>query len=186
MQLLPTTSLLAKPLTILSFTPLPNGSGSAVDAQYFELLNCTQSLKDRGYKLDVPQNLLDLATQLNTTLTYTWGPIQPERGRNYFGDRQFYSYALSVRSKPDDKGRLDNVRLLETKVADTPIEARTFVGAYDSNKGITYLDFYPFAGSGNSTKSGVFYAAGNKYGSIDVSTKHATHANSTFLRMFYD
>jgi hypothetical protein len=149
------------------------------------LLNCTQSLIDRGYSLNVPANMVKLATTLGSDLTYLWGLVQPERyDDDYDGD--YLPYTLSVRSKADAKGRLDGVRLLETKVADTPVEARTFVAAYDSATGNSYLDFYPFAGKDDKPKSGVFYTASNKYGSIAVSTNHTAHADSNFLVMHYD
>ncbi|PWN21630.1 hypothetical protein BCV69DRAFT_176460 [Microstroma glucosiphilum] len=154
-------------------------SGKPISPQYFEFLNCTQSLTDEGYELSVPKNMIDLETEIGADFTYAWGVIVPEDEEDR--DSYYSPNVLSIRSKADSKGRLDAVRLLETKVSDTPIEARTFVSAYDEQSGLSYLEFYPFVGSGNSTKSGFFYTAGNKYGSIDVSTNHTAHANSTFL-----
>lgn len=157
-------------LTSCTSPPPFSHSGQPVTAGNFEFLNCTRSLIDRGYKLNVPKNFQNL----DGDYTYTWGMLRNAKSK---------LHVLSTREAPNSKGQVDAQRLIDARYAELPVEARTFILATADNGATSYLEFYPFAGSKAAPKSGVVYTADNKYGSVAVSTNHSKHRGSTFLHL---
>ncbi|PWN21632.1 hypothetical protein BCV69DRAFT_298633 [Microstroma glucosiphilum] len=157
-------------------TTRPNGD--AVSSQDFEFVNCTQSLMDRGYELNVPQSFAALSTD-EVTYTYSWGILRSADSEKY---------SLSPKVAQDSKGRLDGVPLLHTKVASTKPEYRTFIMAQPASDDpdatpIGFLEYYPFAGTADAPKAGQFFAADDKWGSVSVSTNFTKYEGTTFLTL---
>lgn len=136
-------------------------------------MNCTQSLLDRGYKLNVPKSF-DALNAEGLEYVYSWGILRNEESQKY---------SLSPKSPQDKKGRLDGAPLLHTKVADTDVAYRTFILATADDGANSFLEYYPFAGTADAPKAGQFYAASDKFGSVSVATNFTAHAGTTFLTL---
>lgn len=146
-------------------------NGVTIGEQQFEFLNCTQSLLDRGFDLNVPKSLSSLSTD-GLTFDYSWGILRHNGSENY---------SLSPKFAQNSKGQLDNAPLLHTKVADTAVQYRTFILATADGGANSFLEYYPFAGTKKAPKAGKFYQADDKFGSVSVATNFTSHAGTTFL-----
>lgn len=152
---------------------LDNHSGETVSAQTFEFLNCTKSLIDRGYTLNVPKSFANLTAE-DSTYTYSWGILRSNSSAQH---------SLAPKIAQDKKGKLEGVPLLNSKISETHVEYRTFIMATIDDSAPKFLEYYPFAGTKDAPKAGVFFPADDKWGTVSISTNATKHSDSAFLTL---